>query len=107
MKKEEMAMSTLQRIIDPHSINPIAYANRTFDGKPLTLDKNDAAELEFSSQSHLVVLLTDGISGGCEWSNGSQTGKLSSVAPNTIIRREIFSGLGKEHRNSATVVCSS
>jgi AraC family transcriptional regulator len=85
MKKEEMAMSTLQRIIDPHSINPIAYANRTFDGKLLTLDKNDAAELEFSSQSHLVVLLTDGISGGCEWSNGSQTGKLSSVAPNTIL----------------------
>jgi AraC family transcriptional regulator len=66
------------------------HAKRTFDGDAvhgelLIFDKRDAAELEFSSQSHLVVLLPDGISGGCEWSNGSQTGKLSTVAPNTIL----------------------
>jgi AraC family transcriptional regulator len=29
--------------------------------------------------------MSDGISGGCEWSNGSQARKLASVAPNTII----------------------
>ena len=74
----------------PHSTNPIVQANRTLDGDAvhgelLTVDKRDAAELEFFSQSHLIVLLRDGISGGCEWSNGSQTGRLSSVAPNTIL----------------------
>ncbi len=72
------------------SLNPDTQVNRTFDGdgvrgELLTFDKRDAPELEFSSQRHLVILLADGISGGCEWSNGSQTGKLSSVAPNTIL----------------------
>jgi AraC-like DNA-binding protein len=73
-----------------HSINPTVHANRTFDGDAVhgelfTFDKHDAAELEFSSQSHLIILLPDGISGSCEWSNGCQTGKLTSVAPNTIL----------------------
>ena len=54
-------------------------------GELLTFAKRDAAELEFSLASHLIILLPDGISGGCEWSNGSQTGKLSSVAPNTTL----------------------
>ena len=72
----------------PHSISPTTHANRTFDGvhgKLVTFEKQDATELEFSSQSHLIILLPDGISGGCEWSNGSQTGKLCSVPPNTIL----------------------
>jgi AraC family transcriptional regulator len=71
-----------------HSIDPTAHTNRTFDERHaalLTFDEREGAELEFSSQSHLIILLPDGIAGGCEWSNGSQTGKLSSVAPNTII----------------------
>jgi AraC-like DNA-binding protein len=74
----------------PHSINSNVHANRTLyggsiHGAPITFDKRDATELEFSSQSHLIILVSDGISGGCEWSNGSQVGKLASVAPNTII----------------------
>src|SRR5580704_15290214 len=74
----------------PHSINPTVHANRTFDGDAvhgelLTFAKRDAAGLEFSLESHLIILLPDGISGGCEWSNGSQTAALSSVAPNTIL----------------------
>jgi AraC family transcriptional regulator len=74
----------------PHSINPIVHVNRTFDGDAvhgelLTFANRDAAELEFSLETHLIILLPDGISGGCEWSDGSQTGKLSSVAPNTIL----------------------
>jgi AraC-like DNA-binding protein len=77
-------------ILLPHSINPIVHANRTFDGDAvhgelLTFANRDAAELEFSLETHLIILLPDGISGGCEWSDGSQTGKLSSVAPNTIL----------------------
>ena len=74
----------------PHSINPTVRANRTFDGDAahgelLTIDKCDAAELEFSLPSHLIILLPDGISGGCKRSNGSQTGELLSVAPDTIL----------------------
>jgi AraC-like DNA-binding protein len=74
----------------PHSINPTVHANRTFDGDAVhgelfTFANRDATELEFSSQSHLIILLPDGISGSCEWSNGCQTGKLTSVAPNTIL----------------------
>jgi len=74
----------------PHSINLNVHANRTLyrdsiHGALITFDKRYATELEFSSQSHLIILVSDGISGGCEWSNGSQVGKLASVAPNTII----------------------
>ena len=63
--------------------------NRIFDEKHtalFTFDKREAAEFEFSSQSHFMILLPDGIAGGCE--NGvtaARTGKLSSVAPNTIL----------------------
>jgi len=66
----------------------LLYADRTFGGKYaelITFDKRDRTEFEFSSHSHLVILLPDGIPGGCEWRNDSQTGKLSSVAPNTIL----------------------
>jgi AraC-like DNA-binding protein len=50
----------------------------------ITFDKRHA-ELEFSLQSNLIILLPDGVSGRCEWSNGNETGKLSSVAPETIL----------------------
>jgi hypothetical protein len=74
----------------PHSVNSNGRANRTpyrdsIHGSLITFDKRDATELEFSSQSHLLILVSDGISDACEWNNGSQTGKLPSVAPNTII----------------------
>jgi AraC family transcriptional regulator len=74
----------------PHSINSNAHANRALyrdstQSALITFDKRDATELEFLSQSHLIIVVSDGISGGCEWSNGSQAGKLASVARNTII----------------------
>lgn len=73
-----------------YSIHPTAHADRTFDadavhGELLTFDKRDAAQLELLSQSHLIVLFPDGICGGCEWSNGTQTGKLLSAVPNTVL----------------------
>src|ERR1700722_2310406 len=76
--------------IASHSVNSRRRANRaiyggSMHGAMITVDKRDATELEFSSQSHLVILVSDGIFGGCEWSNRSQAGKLASVAPNTII----------------------
>ena len=74
----------------PYSVNPTVHANRTFDGNAvhgelLTFAKRDATEFEFSLESHLIILLPDGMSGGCEWSNGCQTKKLSFVVPNTIL----------------------
>src|ERR1700693_2414038 len=76
--------------IASHSVNSRRRANRAIyggaiHGAPITFDRRDATDLEFSSQSHLIILVSDGISGGCEWSNGSQAGKLASVAPSTII----------------------
>ena len=73
----------------PHSINSNVHENQTLyrdsiHDALIAFDKRDA-ELEFLSQSHLIILVSDGISGGCEWSNGSQAGKLASVAPSTII----------------------
>jgi AraC-like DNA-binding protein len=72
------------------SIDPTVHANRTLDGDAvhgdlLTFAKHDATEFEFSLESHLIILLPDGISGGCEWSNGCQTRKLPLLAPNTIL----------------------
>jgi AraC-like DNA-binding protein len=72
------------------SVNLTVHANRTFCGDAaygelLTFDKRDALELSFSSHSHLIILLPDGIPGDCEWATGSQTGKLPSSAPNTIL----------------------
>jgi AraC family transcriptional regulator len=87
----------------PHSIDPIAHTNPTFDERHtamLSFDKREAAELEFSSQSHLIILLPDGVAGGCEWSNGSQTGKLSSVAPNTILFNPAGAYLSIRNRTS-------
>jgi AraC family transcriptional regulator len=74
----------------PHESAKLTAANtdRSSDGRHVelvTLDKRDAMEMEFSSQSHLIIMLPDGISGGFEWSNNNQRGRLSSVAPNTIL----------------------
>jgi AraC family transcriptional regulator len=51
----------------------------------LMFAKGKATEMEFSLSSHLVILLPDGMSSGCEWSTGESTGKSSSMPPNTII----------------------
>ena len=41
--------------------------------------------MEFSLASHLIILLPDGISGACEWSNSKRAGKSSSMPPNAIL----------------------
>jgi AraC-like DNA-binding protein len=51
----------------------------------LNLTTGDAAEMEFSLASHLIILLPDGMSGGCEWRTGERAGKSSSMPPNTIL----------------------
>lgn len=70
--------------------SPAIDASQTVDtsvvhGELLTFHKRDLVELEFLLRSHLILLLPDGISGRCVWSNGCQTRKLSSVGPKTVL----------------------
>jgi AraC-like DNA-binding protein len=51
----------------------------------LRLQKRNSVVLEFFMPSHLLILFNDGISRGCEWTDGAQFRRLPSVAPNTII----------------------
>jgi len=71
-------------------LDPPAQIIRTFETANahfvlLRLTKHNSAEMEFSTPSHLAILLTNGISRGCEWSDGRQTRRISSLAPNTVI----------------------
>jgi AraC-like DNA-binding protein len=51
----------------------------------LQLAKGDPAEMEFSLPSHLIILLPDAMSAGCEWNGDEGGGRSSSLPPNTII----------------------
>src|SRR3982074_2808192 len=71
-------------------IRPAVLPSRTFHandmyGELFTLGKLDTHEMEFLVTSHLIMLFSDGISGGCEWSNERRAETLSLVAPNTIL----------------------
>jgi AraC-like DNA-binding protein len=71
-------------------IRPPVRPNLTLAGKDIqglvyTLGKLDTTEMEFSLPSHVVLMFPDGISGGCEWSSSSEAGRLSVVAPNTVL----------------------
>jgi len=54
-------------------------------GELLKFHRGDAAEMKFSLGSHLIMFLPDGMSGGCEWSNGDHAVKSSCMPPNTVI----------------------
>jgi AraC-like DNA-binding protein len=54
-------------------------------GELLKFARSDQAEMEFSVASHLIMFLPDGMSGGCDWSNGDQVIKSTCMRPNTII----------------------
>jgi AraC-like DNA-binding protein len=71
-------------------IHPVVRPYRTFDGNDLhgslyTLGEFDSTEMEFFLPWHMVMLLPDGISGGCEWNTSNQAGRLSVVAPNAVL----------------------
>jgi len=73
-----------------HRIDPPALAIRTFETTHGRLDlmklpKQNSMELEFMTPCHLVILLTDGLSRGCEWSDGRQTRRSSFLAPNAVL----------------------
>ena len=76
--------------LEIYRVDPSAQVVRTFETNDARIDllrfaKHDSAELEFLTPFHLVILLTDGLSRGCEWSDGRQTRRSSFLAPNTVM----------------------
>jgi AraC-like DNA-binding protein len=51
----------------------------------LKFANGNSAQMELSLARHLIILLPDGMPGGCEWYNGENAGKSRSMLPNTII----------------------
>lgn len=74
-----------QRYAEPSP--PAIGTLRTEDmhGELLKFARGDSAEMEFFLDSHVIMLLPDGMSGGCEWSNGAHASKASSMSANTVI----------------------
>jgi AraC family transcriptional regulator len=70
---------------NPQVSAPGALTTNDMHCELLNFTKGDAAEMEFSLASHLIILLPDGMSSGWEWRNGERSGKSSSMLPNAII----------------------
>jgi AraC family transcriptional regulator len=73
-----------------YRVGPCAEVVRTFEILNARLDllkfaKHSSLELEFLMPSHLVIFLTDGMSKGCEWSDGHQTRTVTSLAPHAVV----------------------
>ena len=78
------------KVAEIRRFNQPAQIIRTFDTvnariELLKFSKCSFAELDFLMPSHLIILFSEGISTGCEWREGHQTRKLSSLAPNTVL----------------------
>jgi AraC-like DNA-binding protein len=71
--------------LDPSAevVRTLATANVRLD--LLKFAKHSSPELEFLMPSHLVIFFTDGISKGCEWSDGHQTRTATSLAPHAVV----------------------
>lgn len=71
-------------------IHPNIEPSRSIDGNDVRAElfvfrHLDAADIEFSLTSHLIILLPDGVSGLCEYNSGDRVDQFYSMAPNTII----------------------
>jgi AraC-like DNA-binding protein len=51
----------------------------------LRFAKHSSPKIEFLASSHLIVFSTDGISKGCEWSDGHQTGVLMPLVRHAVM----------------------
>jgi AraC-like DNA-binding protein len=92
----------LTRPVDqpPHAIE--AFRTDEMDCQLLRFPKASAAEMEFSLETHLIILLPEGMSGGCEWRNGEHARSSSSMPPNTIIFKPAHNYLWLRKRISRT-----
>jgi AraC-like DNA-binding protein len=75
----------VSRYIDPSPSAISVLKTREMRGELLRFHRGDTAEMRFSLASHLIMFLPDGMSGGCEWSNGDHAVKSSCMPPNTVI----------------------
>jgi AraC family transcriptional regulator len=71
-------------------IYPNIEPSRSLNGNDLKAElfvfrRLDATDLEFSSTSHLIITLPDGVSGLCECNSGDHLEQFDSMAPNSII----------------------
>jgi AraC-like DNA-binding protein len=76
--------------LEIYRLDPPPEVVRTFATVNVRLDllkfaKHSSLELEFLMPSHLAIFLTDGISKGCEWSDGHQTRTVTSLAPHAVV----------------------
>jgi AraC-like DNA-binding protein len=76
--------------LEIYRVDPSAEVVRTFETdnaslKLFSFAKHSSPEFEFLTPSHLVIFLADGISKGCQWSDGHQTRMLMPVAPCTVM----------------------
>jgi AraC-like DNA-binding protein len=86
----ESDVGSRQEASDIYRVDPCAHLVRNFATKNARIDllrvsRNSSTEFEFLTPCHLVILLTDGLSKGCEWSDGRQTRKSSFLAPNAVV----------------------
>lgn len=75
----------VEQFVSPSSEAIGRFETGEMHGELVKFARGDAAEMEFSLESHLVMFLPDGMSGGCEWSNGGHAAKSSCMPPNTVI----------------------
>ena len=75
----------IERYVSPSPRSIGILKTEEMHGKLLQFARGDAAEMEFSLASHLIMFFPDGMSGGCEWSNGGHDVKSSCMPPNTVI----------------------
>jgi AraC-like DNA-binding protein len=85
--------------------HPLPQESKTLEteeihGELLKFARGEAIEMELSLASHLIMFLPDGMSGGCEWSNGDRAVKSSCMPPNTVIFNPAQSYLRLRKRTS-------
>ncbi len=51
----------------------------------LTVTRSGQCELEFLLPSHVVMTHPEGTASGCEWSDGSETRKLTALPPRSVL----------------------
>jgi AraC-like DNA-binding protein len=76
--------------LETYRADPCAQVVRTLETNDARVDllrfeKHCSPELELPTSCHSIVFLINGVSGGCEWSDGHQTRMSRSLAPNTLI----------------------
>jgi AraC-like DNA-binding protein len=95
--------------VERHNVHSLPRETETLEtgemhAEMLRCARGEAVDMQFMLSSHLIMFFPDGMSGGCEWSNGDRIVKLSCVVPNTIIFNPAQSHLSLRKRTSQTSI---